>query len=93
MWRYVLLVIMIFFVLFCGTMMFESMEAGPTSKIEQHIDEIKKKKKERVSTYATSMRDGMLRGFLGGLLTGNYEGMVSGALSYGLINPVFKYLE
>ncbi len=43
--------------------------------------------------YVNSMRNGIIRGVLGGLITGNYENMVTNAVSLGLLNPALKFIE
>ncbi len=87
-----LLILMIFFVIYFSWEA-ERMDSGPRTPLESHLDTIKAKEKKCIKTYAKSMRNGIIRGCLGGLLMGNYEGMVDGAVTYGILNPIFKYLE
>lgn len=88
-----ILVLMIFFVIIILFFGVENMEEAPPTVLEYHLEKIKEKKRKNLKTYAISMRDGLLRGSLGGILTGNWEGMVGSAVSYGILNPVFKYFE
>ncbi len=88
-----ILILMIFFVIVILVMKIENMEEEPPSLLEHHLEKIKEKKRKNLKTYAISMRDGILRGSLGGMLTGNWEGMLGSAVSYGLLNPLFKYFE
>lgn len=75
----VLLAIMIFFILY-----YTFSESYTSDRVDDPNNPIK---------YIKSMRTGIIRGVIGGMLTGNYESMVTNAVSFGLLNPMIKYIE
>jgi len=78
--RYVVIAVLLLMVIFLLIFSSEPMESDPD-------------KKNNLVTYAKSMREGMIRGGLSGLILGNYEGLVDNIVSYGIVSPIMRFIE
>jgi hypothetical protein len=52
-------------------------------------------KNTSATNYVTSMRDGIIKGTISTLITGgiSYEKLIDGAVSYGILNPILKFIS
>lgn len=71
----------------------EPLEEAPPSDLEQKLEGIKRKQKNKVSTYIKACKDGVVRGSMVGFVTGGPSSAVVSGIALGIINPVLKYFD
>jgi hypothetical protein len=75
--RYVFILALVIMISIIFIFSGEAMAAGP----------------DGAKSYVKTMRDGIIRGGLGGLILGNYSGIIENMVSYGVVSPIMQYLE